>query len=218
VLNGPRSTHTSVCTGLREDLFMFVGYITLVHGVVPVGRSSYILFVLIRNAADKKTPQLIVVLHSLIRYHAPHSPTGDPGASRNSKSRHVFPCAKVGKLTSKAGAIAWGCHGLVAYGCSSSVVVVDSSTVETVQTLDGHAAPVSAVCWYFFFCLVYLPNGETNLLPFDHVGHGIASIQRPLTKTICALSPETPLERFSCGMLWAVIALCGLPVCCLESE
>eukprot|EP00698_Gefionella_okellyi_P024526 TRINITY_DN8678_c0_g1_i1.p1 TRINITY_DN8678_c0_g1~~TRINITY_DN8678_c0_g1_i1.p1 ORF type:complete len:1078 (-),score=210.28 TRINITY_DN8678_c0_g1_i1:854-4087(-) len=45
------------------------------------------------------------------------------------------------------GAIAWGCHGLVAYACHSCVLVIDVVTVDTVQTLDGHVQPVSALCW-----------------------------------------------------------------------
>jgi len=51
-------------------------------------------------------------------------------------------------FANKSGAIGWGCHGLVAYACQSCVFVVDAVTINTVQTLDGHIAPVSSLCWY----------------------------------------------------------------------
>lgn len=55
----------------------------------------------------------------------------------------VFP----GRLNAEnLGAIDWS-RGLVAYGCQCYVVVVSPHSMEIVQTLDDHHAPVTAVRW-----------------------------------------------------------------------
>ncbi|GAB6023246.1 WD repeat-containing protein 11 [Chamberlinius hualienensis] len=45
------------------------------------------------------------------------------------------------------GAVDWGWQDLIAYGCQSVVIIVDPSSVQIVQTLDGHNANVTKVKW-----------------------------------------------------------------------
>ncbi|XP_077868471.1 WD repeat-containing protein 11 [Saccoglossus kowalevskii] len=45
------------------------------------------------------------------------------------------------------GAADWGWQGMVAYGCQNFVVVLDTRTVQVLQTLERHRAPVLKVKW-----------------------------------------------------------------------
>jgi len=58
-------------------------------------------------------------------------------------SPRLFP----GRLCAEnIGAVDWS-RGLVAYGCQCYVVVVSPRSLELVQTLDEHHAPITAVQW-----------------------------------------------------------------------
>ncbi|XP_071485424.1 WD repeat-containing protein 11-like [Diadema antillarum] len=45
------------------------------------------------------------------------------------------------------GACDWGWQNLFAYGCHTSVVVVDTRTIQTIQTLEKHRSPVVRLQW-----------------------------------------------------------------------
>eukprot|EP00026_Physarum_polycephalum_P006803 Phypoly_transcript_06855.p1 GENE.Phypoly_transcript_06855~~Phypoly_transcript_06855.p1 ORF type:complete len:258 (+),score=31.47 Phypoly_transcript_06855:151-924(+) len=47
------------------------------------------------------------------------------------------------------GCIDWGCQNLVAYGCHAYIVVLDPYSMNVVQTLDEHVAPVCLVKWSY---------------------------------------------------------------------
>ena len=43
--------------------------------------------------------------------------------------------------------IDWGTHRLLAYAVNSYVVVVDTVSMQVIQTLDDHSTPVTALHW-----------------------------------------------------------------------
>lgn len=63
-----------------------------------------------------------------------------------------MPCVVAGSLAAgNRQAIDWGWQGFTAYGCQSLVVVWHTSTMERVNTLDGHRQHVVKVNSTEFF-------------------------------------------------------------------